>query len=126
MNIILFDGNQRENLLPLTFTKPVGALRMGILSFAERWEKLLNAKVSYQTESYLQGKFETILASENIFINPAYFPTTALVTAIKELVLDQSITYKGQLVAAKTTQSTFDHIVNTIDFTSELKEIQYP
>ena len=126
MNIILFDGVQRENLLPLTFTKPVGALRMGILTFAERWAKLLNGTVSYQTESYLQGKFETTLATENIFINPAFFPSEEFVAAVKDLALEQVLTYKGQIVAAKTTQNTFDSIENRIEFSKDLIEIKYP
>ena len=126
MNIILFDGDQRENLLPLTFTKPVGALRMGILSFAERWGKLLDATVSYQTESYLQGKFETILADENIFINPAFFPSEEFITSIKHLALEQKLTYKGQIIAAKTATSSFESVTNTVEFPSELIEIKYP
>ncbi|HHZ64759.1 MAG TPA: glucose-1-phosphate thymidylyltransferase, partial [Flavobacteriales bacterium] len=49
MNYILFDDKTRENLLPLTFTKPTAELRFGILSIREKWEKHLNAKLSYLT-----------------------------------------------------------------------------
>ena len=41
MNIVLFDGEERENLLPLTFTKPVASLRMGVLTFTKHQKKLL-------------------------------------------------------------------------------------
>ncbi len=126
MNIILFDGEQRGNLLPLTFTKPVGALRMGILTFSERWEKLLNGSVSYQTQDYLQGKFGTILTEDNIFINPSFFPSAALVEAIQALTEEQVLTFGGKIIAARTAQSSFDSIQNTIEFEGELKEIQYP
>ncbi len=126
MNIILFDGEQRGNLLPLTFTKPVGALRMGILTFSERWEKLLNKTNSYLTQDYLQDKFSPQIQQENIFINPAYFPTKSLVEAIKDLAINQVIVYKGKKVAFKS--STFDQIDNleTIDFVENLIEIAYP
>ncbi len=106
MNIILFDGEEWENLLPLTFTKPVASLRMGVLSFAERWEKILNTTISYQTQSYLEEKFSTNYQSENIFINPSFFPTTELIHYIKELELNQSILFNGQLVAVKTTEES--------------------
>ncbi|MFM7327828.1 MAG: putative sugar nucleotidyl transferase, partial [Bacteroidota bacterium] len=44
MNIILFDSPVvRLNLLPLTFTRPVAALRCGILTIAEKWEKRTGA-----------------------------------------------------------------------------------
>ena len=41
MNYILFDGEYRDNLLPLTYTKPVADLRIGILTIREKWEKHL-------------------------------------------------------------------------------------
>ncbi|WP_353097900.1 GlmU family protein [Empedobacter brevis] len=113
MNIILFDGEEWENLLPLTFTKPVASLRMGVLSFAERWEKILNTTISYQTQSYLEEKFSTNYQSENIFINPSFFPTTELIHYIKELELNQSILFNGQLVAVKTTEE-FPRITSEI------------
>ncbi|MGV0752334.1 GlmU family protein [Empedobacter brevis] len=113
MNIILFDGEEWENLLPLTFTKPVASLRMGVLSFAERWEKILNTTISYQTQSYLEEKFSTNYQSENIFINPSFFPTTELIHYIKELELNQSILFNDQLVAVKTTEE-FPRITSEI------------
>ena len=37
MNIILFDPQEvRDNLLPLTYTRPVADLRLGILTLAEK------------------------------------------------------------------------------------------
>lgn len=126
MNIILFDGEQRDNLLPLTFTKPVGALRMGILTFAERWEKLLNQKNSYLTQVYLQGKFIPQISQENLFINPAFFPTKELVNKINELEFGQALLYKGAIVSAK--GSSFDQIsaLNAVEFPNDLIEISYP
>ena len=42
MNIILFDAPQvRENLLPLTFTRPIADFRVGITTIREKWEKIL-------------------------------------------------------------------------------------
>ena len=38
MNIILFDGIYHKNLLPLTYTRPVSDLRIGILTIKEKWE----------------------------------------------------------------------------------------
>lgn len=105
MNIILFDGEEWENLLPLTFTKPVASLRMGVLSFAERWEKILNSSISYKTQHYLEEKFSTHLQSENIFINPSFFPTKELIQAIKNIELNTSIVFENQLVAVRTTEA---------------------
>ena len=106
MNIILFDGEEWEHLLPLTFTKPVASLRMGVLSFAERWKKILNTTVSYQTQPYLEEKFSTDFQLENIFINPSFFPTKELIDTIKELELNESILFENKLVAVKTSEKT--------------------
>ena len=37
MNYILFDDSNRENLLPLTFTRPIAEIRVGILTIKEKW-----------------------------------------------------------------------------------------
>ncbi|SHL52308.1 UDP-N-acetylglucosamine diphosphorylase/glucosamine-1-phosphate N-acetyltransferase [Chishuiella changwenlii] len=102
MNIVLFDGEEWEHLLPLTFTKPVASLRMGILSFTERWEKILNEKVSFKTQNYLEEKFPIQLQTENIFINPSYLPTEELINTIKNLQLNQTILHQDKIVAVKT------------------------
>ncbi|MFZ4413228.1 MAG: putative sugar nucleotidyl transferase, partial [Bacteroidales bacterium] len=46
MNYILFDDASRNNLLPLSFTRPVADIRVGILTIREKWEKYLNCKTS--------------------------------------------------------------------------------
>lgn len=58
MNIILFDPQEvRDNLLPLTYTRPVADLRLGILTLAEKWQRLLPGDYSYSTPGYLSEKF---------------------------------------------------------------------
>ncbi|HYG16251.1 MAG TPA: GlmU family protein [Bacteroidia bacterium] len=74
MNITLFDDKNRINLLPLTFTRPVGDLRVGILTSTERWQKLakqfsINATVSFKTQHYLSTLFPANYGSDNLFIN---------------------------------------------------------
>lgn len=53
MNYILFDGSERDSLLPITFTRPVADIRTGILTIKEKWEKYLGTKVSFKTDGYL-------------------------------------------------------------------------
>ena len=45
MNYILFDAS-RNSLLPLTYTRPVCDIRIGILTIREKWEKYLGEKTS--------------------------------------------------------------------------------
>ncbi len=49
MHVLLFDDPAiRPHLLPFTFTRPVAALRCGILTLAEKWQHRLGvASVGY-------------------------------------------------------------------------------
>ena len=57
MKIILFDDKSWGTLRPLTFTRPISELRVGILTIREKWEKRFGDKVAYLTKDYLQEKF---------------------------------------------------------------------
>ena len=52
-NIILFDDDSWEHLLPISFTKPVGELRIGVLTLREKWENLLGGTATYITQDHL-------------------------------------------------------------------------
>ena len=71
MNIILFDAHEvRENLLPLSFTRPVAEFRVGITTIRQKWEKVLPGNYSYLTEDYLSKKYAMTLneSGENLFV----------------------------------------------------------
>lgn len=89
MNILLFDDEYRSNLFPLSYTRPCGAFRVGILTIAEKWEKHLKAKVSFKTKEYLSPKFSSNLTDSNIFINGRYLPDPEFITAIQNLKPDE-------------------------------------
>jgi hypothetical protein len=100
MNYILFDNpTDRQNLLPLTFTRPVANVRCGILTIAQKWEKHLKTNVSYLTMDYLQNKFPITLAAENIFVNGSICPTEVLVNEISSLTKGQAL-YKNNVIIA--------------------------
>ncbi|WP_461491795.1 GlmU family protein [Pontibacter sp. HJ8] len=100
MNILLFDDAViRQSLLPLTFTRPVAQVRVGIRTIAEKWQAQAQATVSYLTQPYLQEKFPAELQPRNIYINGAVCPDAQLVQQIKELQDGQSLWQEGMLVA---------------------------
>lgn len=129
MNIILFDGKEYSDLLPLTFTRPVAELRMGILTFAERWKLIFQTeKISYLTQGYLSEKYTLQNEEENVFINPAYFPNQDFIFQLKNLKFGEAFYYQEELVAAKTTLENFqlNKFVKKLDITFESFHIQYP
>ncbi len=102
MNYILFDDYSRLNLLPFTYTKPVCELRIGILTIKEKWEKQLNAPVSYDTESYLSEKYTKTAAADNLFVNGKICPNAALLSLLKDLKPGECIKHGNDLLGYRT------------------------
>lgn len=104
MNFILFDDTSRDNLLPLTFTRPVADIRIGILTIREKWEKGLNAKTSTQTQDYLSKKYacEFTIDTDNVWIAGSVLPNQKLIEEIKSLKPEQILVAANVLIAANT------------------------
>ena len=102
MNYILFDPPETwENLLPLTFTRPVCEIRIGILTIREKWDKHLSTKTSTLTRSYLQTKFSQQLGDENVLINGSVLPEDSLLNEIRNLPEGTSLFAGDTLVAVR-------------------------
>jgi UDP-N-acetylglucosamine diphosphorylase/glucosamine-1-phosphate N-acetyltransferase len=99
MNYILFDGENREALLPFTYTRPVADLRIGILTIREKWELSLGATTTTVTEDYLSDKYPMVEMEENVMINASYTPSEVLVTQIKNLKENQAV-FDGDTMVA--------------------------
>lgn len=91
MNLILFDGAERQNLLPLTFTRPVSELRMGMYTIAEQWHRATGITPSYLTEDYLQAKYPAVEQELNHLVNGALLPNESLIQALRELKPGQQL-----------------------------------
>ena len=98
MNYIFFDDS-RENLLPLTFTRPVCEIRVGILTIREKWEKYLKTKTSTITESYLGTKYPLVTAKQNILINGSVCPNKNLVKEILALKSGEALVSEETIIA---------------------------
>jgi UDP-N-acetylglucosamine diphosphorylase/glucosamine-1-phosphate N-acetyltransferase len=123
MNYILFDESiVRSNLLPLTFTRPVSDIRIGILTIREKWEKRLKSPTSSLTDAYLSDKFPIIKMAENVLINGSVCPTDEIVEAILTLKPNQTVVYNDTIIALHITAEDLD---NAGDTSSEgIEEIQ--
>ncbi|MFT7612399.1 MAG: UDP-N-acetylglucosamine diphosphorylase/glucosamine-1-phosphate N-acetyltransferase [Parvicellaceae bacterium] len=95
----LFDGIGHEALKPLTYTRPVADLRIGILTIKEKWEKHLGDPCRVRTKDYLRSKFDGFEAGGTLGIAATALPTAALVKAIKKLEDKQLLMKDGAVVA---------------------------
>lgn len=128
MNYILFDGPERDHLLPLTFTRPVGELRIGILTIKEKWEIYLGFTCSYLTQDYLAEKYPLVDLDDNILINAAFLPTQQLVDQIKRLKERQALLYNDNIIALYTDPEEEIEIENfeVIEYKENIIHIEHP
>lgn len=108
MNTVLFDSEERVNFLPLTYTRPMADMRMGMMTFRERWEHYLDVSTSSITEDYLSSKYPLTLESDNLFIHGTLVATQQLVEQINQLTIGQGLTYKGDLIAYRSSNNVRD------------------
>ena len=66
-NIIIYDNaDVRANLLPMTYTRPTGDLRVGILTLAEKWQKRIEGNYGWQNAvPYLDERYPGGTTDEN-------------------------------------------------------------
>lgn len=99
MEFVLLDSpDSWRNFLPLTFTRPLSELRIGILTLKEKWERHLAASCSYHTQAYLSEKYP-LKHKEGCFIYSHYCPDEALVSAIKALKPGEALFSGTELIA---------------------------
>lgn len=128
MKIILKDSqNIWRQLLPLTYSRPVGALRCGIFTIGECWRKLLGpdeSEIYYDSEEYLRGvwPYAGDADEETVKVDSSVLPTAALASFVKALRPGARIEdVGGNILAVK---GTGDGEAVKID--SEVKRIAYP
>ncbi len=136
MNIILFDGPERSNLLPLTFTRPVADLRCGILTLREKWERRSGLTTTTLTEEYLSTKWPVVEVEENVLINGSICATDELFEAIRSLENHEVLRAKsdtdeeGILIACKTDLQGMEEgaveSMKSVYFEGPFVHIQYP
>ncbi len=108
MNLSLFDGRAHKDLLPLTFTRPVSELRIGINTVKEKWDRLWPNEVGIYTLSYLSEKYPNANWDEMIFLSAAVCPNQKLLQLLLTLKLGQKINWKGRTIAFASSKETFD------------------
>jgi len=132
MSLILFDDQSWDNLLPLTFTRPVSELRVGILTIAEKWEHELEGKSTPLTREYLRKKFPCKAGNDKLYVNSSLLPEAGIVEHIGRLQVNQALVKQGVLLAARIAEDaceSFDPafwIKKGIAYAGKISLIDYP
>jgi UDP-N-acetylglucosamine diphosphorylase/glucosamine-1-phosphate N-acetyltransferase len=85
MQLILFDDHSWDNLLPLTFTRPVSDLRTGFLTIAEKWAHYMGTTPSFHTRKYLSEKYPPAVGTDNLLVNGSLLPQQEVVASLRDL-----------------------------------------
>jgi len=112
LNVILFDNETRDQLLPLTYTRPVCELRIGILRIREKWEQQLGAQVSYITQDYLSEKYPITISDDNLVINGGALPSAPLLRLITQLDNNEALLKNEELIAARLNAKQFERLMH--------------
>ncbi|NGP89362.1 putative sugar nucleotidyl transferase [Fodinibius halophilus] len=124
MQLCFFEDTISENLQPLTLTRPVDDLRIGIHTISKKWALALDAAAPARLlRSHLQTVFSrgTINASEQcLWLNSRYLPSNSLIQKVNELSVGQCLQHGQTVIAACVDGATSAewHKKNTTDFSN--------
>lgn len=105
MKIVLVDNSLHLRFAPLSLTRPIGDLRIGIMTNTERW-KLVEptAEIFYETEAYLNSKYPSTSAAD-LVVNGALIPNDEVIAAILALSENEKLVFESYELAYKGTGS---------------------
>lgn len=127
-NIILFDvPSVRQNLLPLSYTRPVADFLVGATTIRQKWEAFLPGRYSYLTAGYLAEKFQMTEAPLSIFVASNVIPDADLAAAVAALGEGEALAAhnaKGErvLVAVKDSRAGLEEIIDTVPESATMYE----
>jgi UDP-N-acetylglucosamine diphosphorylase/glucosamine-1-phosphate N-acetyltransferase len=124
-NLILFDNDRREHLLPLTYLRPVAELRVGILTIREKWERALGIPAAYLTQDYLAEKYPLHYGQDNLLVNATVLPDRELLLLLRTLEPGQAYLRGEELIAAYLPEREMDQLINDEDF-GDLRGFELP
>ncbi len=104
-NIILFGGDQWFDLQPITSTRPIAELRVGMLTIKEKWMQFIDeSNISYITQEYLNSKFPIHIEKDNFLINSTFVPNQILVDEVLKLKINEALMIGEDMLAARVTE----------------------
>ena len=96
----LFDDNAWLSLRPLTFSRPVADLRLGIMTIAEKWARYADSSPGYHTADYLSAKYR-LHPDADTFINGSVCPNAELFDAVNSLYTGEVLIQDDLILAYK-------------------------
>lgn len=104
-SLFIMEDDQLIRFHPLTLTRPVDDLRIGILTIREKWEKSLHPSVTTRNlRENLTGVFEspTLPADQDcILINGRMIPDKDILEAVRDLKIGEGLAFGSTFLAGR-------------------------
>ena len=100
MKIVLFDNKNYNRQSPLTLTRAVGMLRVGMFTNKERWEYFTSNEIFIDTRPVLQGLYNSYDGIDLLFIDAAVIPDIDLINEILSLNKDTVLVDENENIIA--------------------------
>ncbi len=126
MNIILSDAGEHLSLLPLTYTRPVADIRIGIDTIREKWARASGAGLSIHTQDYLQAKFPMEATEGAYLVRAAVIPDADLVSAIRSLQPKQRLFRGAEWLATALNGKSESDDAENVEYKGEVLIVKRP
>ena len=129
MKVILADFNLGPAFLPFTYTKPLAELRMGILTFRERWELVLETRCTSWGEDFMQVKYPLEATSDNLVIEASLIPSESLISAFKALEPGEALFRDNRLMGYRANgllNAKEAEALKQVDYSAAVLRIEHP
>lgn len=126
MHVILFDLPEDQiKLFPLTLTRPISHVRVGILTIFEKWKNLLpESNITVHTADYLHSKFpNSESSSESLWIKAGVLPDQTFIENVSELKSGTALIKNDVLLAYKGINLDEAQSANKKEYAAELSII---
>ncbi|RCL72245.1 MAG: glucose-1-phosphate thymidylyltransferase [Flavobacteriales bacterium] len=99
MKFNLSDNGLHLTFAPLSLTRPIGDIRMGLFTNKERYQMYLpDAEIGFHTEAYLSKKFNSVHCE--LTVNANIIPNEDIIAAISNLENNQSLFIEDYIIAS--------------------------
>lgn len=107
MKILLADIEPID-FYPLCLTRPIGDLRLGIQTIAEKWQQISGLDVGFICKSPLSSKFPALHDTELTFINARVIPGEEQWEEISSLEANEALFSGNDWIAIRTSEQELD------------------
>lgn len=121
--ILIFDSEDiRQQLLPLTYTRPTGEIRAGIMTMAERWQRFLPGEYGFETVGYLRELYPPLpdVDDDTLYVAGHVAADVSVAEAVKALRQGERLVSGDTEIARRG-----DNAAVTVEYSGEVTALRH-